>query len=57
MKEKERQSQVVRQEKSCLQHSHPDKRDIIEIEIQGVERRGENFPVWMDVKSHTVHMI
>lgn len=57
MKEKERQTHVIHQKKSCLQHSHPEKRDIIKIEIQGVERRHESLPVWMDVKSHTMHML
>lgn len=44
MKEKERQAQAVHQEECCPQHSHPDKRDVTEIEIQGGERIGESFP-------------
>ena len=57
MKEKERQAQAVHQQKCGLQHSHPDKRDVTEIEIQRGERRGESSPAWMDVKSHIVKMI
>lgn len=57
MKEKERQAQAVSQKICFLQLSHPDKRDVTEIEIQGSESKGESFPVWAEVKGHIIDMV